>query len=78
MYLPNQMDSPSCLVSVYVFSLPVRHWLNFNREGVGVIKKTKILEVHAKTKQLKMLFLVSRYAIRDLLIAQPLHACMHG
>jgi hypothetical protein len=40
MYLPIQMDLPSCLVSVYVLSLPVSHWLNFNREDVEVMKKT--------------------------------------
>ena len=42
MYLPNQMESPSCLLSVYVLSLPVRHWLSFNREGVEVMRKKSI------------------------------------
>lgn len=30
-YLPNQMNSPSCLVTVYVLTVPVRHWPSFRR-----------------------------------------------
>lgn len=30
-YLPNQMNSPSCLVTVYVATVPVRHWPSVRR-----------------------------------------------
>lgn len=39
MYLPNQMNSPICLVTVYVLTEPVRRWPSFRRGDVEVIKK---------------------------------------
>jgi hypothetical protein len=39
MYLPNQTNSPSCLVTIYVLAAPVRHWPSFRRGELEAINQ---------------------------------------
>lgn len=41
MYLPNQINSPNCLVTVYVPPESVRHWPSFDRGELEAIEKTR-------------------------------------